>query len=46
MGKAVEYRFVCPECAQEIEVNASMREALIVNGCVLCGATISEEAFS
>jgi len=41
-----EFAFTCPECQQVIEVNASMREALIVNGCVICGAAVSEEAFS
>jgi len=46
MSEAEEYDFVCPECAQTIEVNASMRDALIDNGCVLCGAAVSEGAFS
>lgn len=43
--EAEEYDFVCPECAQEIEVNASMREALLANGCVVCGAALSPDAF-
>ena len=46
MTEAVEFEFVCPECTQAIEVNASMREALIANGCVVCGASVSESAFS
>lgn len=46
MGDAEEYDFVCPECRQEIEVNAPMRDALIANGCVVCGAPVSDEAFS
>ena len=46
MSDAEEFAFLCPECGQEIEVNASMREALIANGCVVCGATVSEDSFS
>ena len=46
MSRAEEYVFFCPECGQEIEVNASMREALIANGCVICGAAVTDDAFS
>ena len=46
MGDADEYDFRCPECAESIEVNGSMRDALIENGCVVCGADVSAEAFS
>lgn len=46
MAEVHEFDFVCPECAHEIEVNASMREALIANGCVLCGAAVTADAFS
>lgn len=46
MSDVVEYDFVCPECAQAIEVNASMRKALIDNGCVVCGAAVSKGSFS
>ena len=46
MAGVEEYDFVCPECAHEIEVNDSMREALIANGCVICGAAVSADAFS
>lgn len=28
--------FACPECSQEIEVNASMREAILSSGCPVC----------
>lgn len=44
--KEITHRFVCPECAEDLEVNDSMKEALIDNGCVICGASVSEEAFS
>jgi len=30
------YIFVCPGCEQEIEVNASMREAILSSGCPVC----------
>ena len=40
------HEFRCPECGQEIEVNASMREALLENGCAVCGSPLSVDAFS
>lgn len=30
------YIFACPECGQEIEVNAPMREAILSSGCPVC----------
>lgn len=30
------YIFACPECSQEIEVNTSMREAILSSGCPVC----------
>lgn len=44
--EAEEYVFVCSECEEEIEVNAAMRDALLANGCVVCGATVEETDFS
>jgi hypothetical protein len=41
-----EFAFVCPECQESLEVNASMREVLIEKGCVICGAAVSGEDFS
>lgn len=41
-----EYEFVCPECAESMVVNPSMKEALLENGCVVCSASLSEAAFS
>lgn len=46
MGDVEEFYFVCPECEHEIAVDTSIREALIVNGCVLCGAAVTDRAFS
>lgn len=39
------YLFTCPDCGQEIEVNASMREAILSNGCPVCTATVEAAAF-
>lgn len=30
------YVFDCPECGQDIEVDASMRAAILSNGCPVC----------
>lgn len=30
------YVFTCPDCGQEIEVNESMREAILSSGCPVC----------
>jgi predicted nucleic acid-binding Zn ribbon protein len=39
------YRFVCPACEQEIEINASMREAILESGCPVCTAGVGTEHF-
>lgn len=41
-----DYTFVCPECGESLTVNDSMRDALIANGCVICGSAVQEEAFT
>ena len=46
MSEAGEFLFTCPTCAQSIEVNGSMRAALIEHGCVICGADVTAEAFT
>ncbi|MFB6172563.1 MAG: hypothetical protein ABEJ23_08510 [Haloarculaceae archaeon] len=38
--------FVCPGCGESLSVNHSMKEALIDNGCVICGTVVSDSAFS
>jgi DNA-directed RNA polymerase subunit RPC12/RpoP len=45
MSEASEFEFVCSTCAQSIEVNGSMRAALIEHGCVICGADVGEDSF-
>lgn len=39
------YEFTCPDCGQEIEVNESMREAMLTHGCPVCGADVTTAAF-
>lgn len=45
-GDETDYTFVCPECGESVTVNPSMRDALLDNGCVICGATVSPAAFT
>lgn len=45
MAGGEEFEFVCPECGESIAMNAAMREAMIANGCVLCGADVGPDAF-
>ncbi|MFB6170071.1 MAG: hypothetical protein ABEJ06_02890 [Haloarculaceae archaeon] len=45
MATGSEYEFRCSECAEEITVNASMREALLEHGCVICGAPATDSSF-
>ena len=40
------FTFVCPECEEDLEVNDRMKEALTEHGCVICGAAVSEAAFT
>lgn len=42
---ADELRFVCPTCEESLTVNPSMRDALLEEGCVICGAAVTETAF-
>ena len=41
----VTHTFGCPECGEDLEVNGPMKDALIENGCVLCGSIVTAEAF-
>jgi len=42
-GNELEFR--CRECNAVIVVNASMRAALLENGCVVCGAAVDAKSF-
>ncbi|AFK18191.1 MULTISPECIES: DUF7560 family zinc ribbon protein [Haloferax] len=46
MSDSADYTFVCPECAESMLVNDSMRDALLDNGCVICSASLTQDAFS
>jgi hypothetical protein len=39
------YIFVCPGCEQDIEVNESMREAILSSGCPVCTEAIETTDF-
>ena len=41
-----EFVFVCPACDERLEVNESMKAALVERGCVICGASVSPDSFS
>ena len=41
-----EFTFVCPVCGESIAVNGPMRDALVENGCVVCGGPVTADAFS
>jgi hypothetical protein len=34
---------MCPECRRSIEVDDAIRATLLDTGCVVCGATVTEE---
>ncbi len=40
-----EYEFICPDCAQRIEVNGPVREATLANGCPVCGSDVVDDDF-
>ncbi|RQG98564.1 DUF7560 family zinc ribbon protein [Natrarchaeobius oligotrophus] len=40
------FQFTCPECGQEIEINDTMREAMLSHGCPVCGASVTSAAFA
>lgn len=39
------YRFRCTDCGQQIEVNGSMREAILESGCPVCTEPADDDAF-
>lgn len=38
--------FECPHCAESLAISASMREALLDRGCVICGSPVTAESFT
>jgi hypothetical protein len=45
-SEGASFVFVCPACDERLEVNDSMKAALLDRGCVICGASVSAEAFT
>lgn len=41
-----ELVFHCPVCNESFIVDLNMKTTIIEKGCVYCGSTITEEAFS
>ncbi|ESP89847.1 DUF7560 family zinc ribbon protein [Candidatus Halobonum tyrrellensis] len=41
-----QFTFDCPECAVEVDVDGDVREAILDEGCVLCGASVGADTFS
>lgn len=46
MDSEDEFTFECPVCSESLEVNDPMKQALINNGCVICGAGVTSNAFT
>lgn len=40
------HTFTCPECGESMRVNTPMRDALVDRGCVICGYSVTAEAFT
>ena len=45
MDDSVGCHFVCESCAESMEVDGPMRDALIEFGCVICGSPVSARSF-
>jgi predicted RNA-binding Zn-ribbon protein involved in translation (DUF1610 family) len=45
MSASEDIVFACPECGETMVVNPAMRDALVENGCVVCGSAVPEDAF-
>jgi len=39
------YDLRCPHCGEQVHVDADVRELLLASGCVVCGGSLSVEAF-
>jgi hypothetical protein len=38
--------FDCPACRSEMRVDADVREEMLTDGCVLCRAPVTDDAFA
>lgn len=43
---ADEFVFECLDCGERFEVNSGMREAILTHGCPVCGASVTDDAFT
>ncbi|SDN10344.1 hypothetical protein SAMN04487949_3377 [Halogranum gelatinilyticum] len=41
-----QFVFTCPECALETDVDGDIRAELLEDGCLLCDASVTTDAFS
>lgn len=46
MDSADDILFTCPSCEESINLNAEMMALILHEGCVVCGAPVSEAAFA
>jgi hypothetical protein len=46
MGGGSTLTFHCSACGESMTVNGPMRDALLEQGCVVCGTPVSRSAFS
>lgn len=48
MGLTMAHRFVfdCPSCSTEMHVDADIRAEMLADGCVLCRASVTADAFT
>lgn len=42
---SADYEFACPHCGERLLVDGSVRETLLVEGCVVCGERVERGAF-
>jgi hypothetical protein len=45
MSASTRIQFTCPECEESLAIDGSKQTALVENGCVVCGARLSESEF-
>lgn len=43
---ASQFRFVCAACGERFETDGEMRDLLLDEGCVFCGARVTDAEFT
>lgn len=41
-----QFQFHCPKCDSSLKIDRETKEALVEKGCIICGASVTEEAFT